>query len=51
MLVGYMRVSSDYERQNIDLQRHALLSVGITLARKDDTKRLCCLNAINLGAC
>jgi len=29
MLVGYMRVSSDYERQNIDLQRDALLAVGI----------------------
>lgn len=29
MLVGYMRVSSDSDRQNTDLQRDALLSAGI----------------------
>jgi len=29
MLVGYMRVSSESDRQNTDLQRDALLAVGI----------------------
>ena len=29
MLVGYMRVSSDYDRQSTDLQRDALLGAGI----------------------
>lgn len=29
MLVGYMRVSSDSDRQSTDLQRNALLSVGV----------------------
>ena len=29
MLVGYMRVSSDSDRQNTDLQRDALLAVGV----------------------
>ncbi len=29
MLVGYMRVSSDSDRQNTDLQRDALLSTGV----------------------
>ena len=29
MLIGYMRVSSDSDRQNTDLQRDALLSVGV----------------------
>ena len=29
MLVGYMRVSSDSERQSTDLQRDALLSAGV----------------------
>lgn len=29
MLVGYMRVSSDSDRQSTDLQRDALLSVGV----------------------
>jgi DNA invertase Pin-like site-specific DNA recombinase len=29
MLVGYMRVSSDSDRQNTDLQRDALLSAGV----------------------
>ncbi len=29
MLVGYMRVSSDSDRQTTDLQRDALLAVGI----------------------
>jgi DNA invertase Pin-like site-specific DNA recombinase len=29
MLVGYMRVSSDSDRQNTDLQRDALLTAGI----------------------
>ncbi len=29
MLVGYMRVSSDSDRQSTDLQRDALLAVGI----------------------
>ena len=28
MLVGYMRVSSDSDRQTTDLQRDALLSAG-----------------------
>lgn len=29
MFVGYMRVSSDSDRQSTDLQRDALLAVGI----------------------
>ncbi len=29
MLIGYMRVSSDSDRQNTDLQRDALLSAGV----------------------
>ena len=29
MLVGYMRVSTDNDRQVLDLQRDALLSVGV----------------------
>jgi hypothetical protein len=29
MLIGYMRVSSDTDRQNTDLQRDALLTVGV----------------------
>jgi DNA invertase Pin-like site-specific DNA recombinase len=29
MLVGYMRVSSDRDRQVLDLQRDALLAVGV----------------------
>ena len=29
MLVGYMRVSSDSDRQTIDLQRDALFSAGV----------------------
>lgn len=29
MLIGYMRVSSDTDRQNTDLQRDALLSAGV----------------------
>ena len=29
MLVGYLRVSSDSERQNTDLQRDALLAAGV----------------------
>ena len=29
MLIGYMRVSSDSDRQSTDLQRDALLAVGI----------------------
>lgn len=29
MLVGYMRVSSDSDRQSTDLQRDALLAVGV----------------------
>ena len=29
MLVGYMRVSSDSDRQSTDLQRDALLTAGI----------------------
>ena len=29
MLVGYMRVSSDGDRQVLDLQRDALLSAGV----------------------
>ena len=29
MLVGYMRVSSDNDRQNTDLQRDALLAAGV----------------------
>src|SRR5919205_3163154 len=29
MLVGYMRVSSDNDRQTTDLQRDALLSAGV----------------------
>jgi DNA invertase Pin-like site-specific DNA recombinase len=29
MLVGYMRVSSDSDRQTTDLQRDALLAVGV----------------------
>lgn len=29
MLIGYMRVSSDNERQNTDLQRDALLAAGV----------------------
>ena len=29
MLVGYMRVSSDSDRQTTDLQRDALLSAGV----------------------
>ena len=29
MLVGYMRVSSDSDRQNTDLQRDALLTAGV----------------------
>jgi hypothetical protein len=31
MLVGYMRVSSDSDRQSTDLQRDALLAAGIDL--------------------
>ena len=29
MLIGYMRVSSDSDRQSTDLQRDALLAVGV----------------------
>ena len=29
MFVGYMRVSSESDRQNTDLQRDALLAVGV----------------------
>ena len=29
MLIGYMRVSSDNDRQNTNLQRDALLSSGV----------------------
>jgi DNA invertase Pin-like site-specific DNA recombinase len=29
MLVGYMRVSSDTDRQTTDLQRDALLAAGV----------------------
>lgn len=29
MLIGYMRVSSDTDRQNTDLQRDALLTAGV----------------------
>ena len=29
MLVGYMRVSTDSDRQVLDLQRDALLSAGV----------------------
>jgi DNA invertase Pin-like site-specific DNA recombinase len=29
MLVGYMRVSPDAERQSTDLQRDALLAAGV----------------------
>ena len=29
MLVGYMRVSSDTDRQTMDLQRDALLEAGV----------------------
>jgi len=29
MLVGYMRVSTDNDRQVLDLQRDALLSAGV----------------------
>ncbi|WP_405124263.1 recombinase family protein [Pseudomonas alloputida] len=29
MLVGYMRVSSDFDRQSTDLQRDALLAAGV----------------------
>ncbi len=29
MLVGYMRVSTDRDRQVLDLQRDALLSAGV----------------------
>ena len=29
MLVGYMRVSSDNDRQTTDLQRDALISAGV----------------------
>ena len=29
MLIGYMRVSSDSDRQTTDLQRDALLSAGV----------------------
>ena len=29
MLVGYMRVSSDSDRQTTDLRRDALLSAGV----------------------
>jgi DNA invertase Pin-like site-specific DNA recombinase len=33
MLVGYMRVSSDSDRQTTDLQRDALLAAGIDEGR------------------
>ena len=33
MLVGYMRVSSDSNRQSTDLQRDALLSAGVDSRR------------------
>jgi DNA invertase Pin-like site-specific DNA recombinase len=29
MLVGYMRVSCDHDRQSTDLQRDALLAAGV----------------------
>jgi DNA invertase Pin-like site-specific DNA recombinase len=29
MLVGYMRVSSDHDRQSTELQRDALLAAGV----------------------
>jgi len=35
MLVGYMRVSSDNDRQTTDLQRDALLDAGV------DPRQLC----------
>ena len=31
MLVGYMRVSTDGDRQKFDLQRDALLTAGVGL--------------------
>ncbi len=33
MLVGYMRVSSDGDRQAVDLQRDALLTAGVDEGR------------------
>ena len=43
MLIGYMRVSSDTDRQNTDLQRDALQAAGIDIegARKGPLVVLC----------
>ena len=46
MLVGYMRVSSDSDRQSADLQRDALLAAGVDVRhlfedRASGTKRAC----------
>ena len=40
MLVGYMRVSSEGDRQNTNLQRDALLSAGVDPRMSDVTPPL-----------
>ena len=40
MLVGYLRVSTDTERQVLDLQRDALIAPGVDKRRQPD-RRLC----------
>ena len=40
MLVGYLRVLTDSERQVLDLQRDALIAAGVDKRRQPD-RRLC----------
>jgi len=40
MLVGYMRVSTDGDRQVMDLQRDALLAVGVDERRLLESMRI-----------
>lgn len=61
MLIGYMRVSSDNDRQNTDLQRDALLAAGIdsrhlfedhASGARDDRKGLqAALDYLHAGDC
>jgi len=45
MLVGYMRVSSDSDRQTTDLQRDALLAAGIDERHLFEERSVCSVTA------
>ena len=61
MLVGYMRVSSDSDRQTTDLQRDALLATGVderylfedkaSRARSDRSGLAAALDCVRAGDC